>query len=351
MENRLPTPISQADAALDAIHDRLLPVLAEICGQEIFVLEAPDPDKGNVIYGYVRGHFVCRFTLIAYADDAPIFNITALLGRVHCGYPRALRWLAINRSGNTVGFAIVDEIISHKELWVSCSRLTTLKDELGLRLTICDFFHESDKLHQGLRMWFPSTLAGSDLFAQQAVNNPATLLALEKPLEVLRRREAGEDIDTSVVCDACHAVGLWDDFLHYFERALNENTANGEAVSETYRLAPKVRPLFELRRFEEVIGLCERLEAVGDQDIEDRIVAIHAHAIYETGDFDAVLDLLRSATLDGQARAWFCRALACARMDRNDEAKHNFAEYLKRVGPDPIASRHFAAALKKEGCD
>ena len=101
----------------------------------------------------------------------------------------------------------------------------------------------------------------------------------------------------------------------------------------------------ELRRYDELIEVCAELELLGDESEEPIVAGVRAQALYEKGELDEVLDVLRSATLDSAARVWLCRCLAQARLGQGIAATESYVEYDRLVGRDIIAAKTLAQVM------
>lgn len=139
--------------------------------------------------------------------------------------------------------------------------------------------------------------------------------------------------------DAHGWLGRWDEHLRHVEHTASET------ADRTQLLWDRARPLLELERWDELLTLCHELEGLADEKDKPMLAGALAHALYEKGDFEEVLDVLRSAALDNTPRVWLYRALAQAKLGCGCEAMGAFLEYERIVGKDIIATEKLAAVM------
>ena len=113
-------------------------------------------------------------------------------------------------------------------------------------------------------------------------------------------------------------------------------------------LLRRARPLLELHRYDELITVCEELDSLADDSEKPMIAGVLGQVLYEKGELEDVLDVLRSATLDDVARVWLFRSLAQARLGLRDEALESYRGYDRLVGNDIIAAKKLREALPHE---
>ena len=133
-------------------------------------------------------------------------------------------------------------------------------------------------------------------------------------------------------------MGDWEGLLHHLDCCeLALGYEDFEARQERkMRCAERTRALLQLRRYDETIEACRDLEQIADEDEKSTITGVHAQVLYEKGEFDDALDLLRSANLDDSPRVWLYRSLSHASLGHEDEAMDCYREYEELVGVDVI---------------
>jgi len=277
--------------------------------------------------------------------SAAILSIVICVGRFYRGYWKALRWLANSRSPNTVSFAFNDQHAKDSELWLCCTRITAPDDCAGLRATFEDVQTELAAVDAGLRMWFPHALRGQKLMEleQEAQNDEVlrSMLSSGKTLsDHLRRNE--EELSSDFIEKAYGWLGQWEEQLRHIDWNTSQTTSDVDRKDLLFRRA---RPLLELRRYDELITVCNELDSLADESEKPVITGVFGQALYEKGEFEEVLDVLRSATLDSAARVWLYRCLAQARLELQDEAIESYAEYDRLVGNDIIALKMLREAM------
>lgn len=132
------------------VHDTLLPVMAELVGDQLQVLETENVDAGLIRYGFADHDAFVGIKVVPHSDRAASVALDARMGRCYVGYRRALRWLAANRAGNTVAIDAGMTPINARELRVYTHRVTLPGDADGLRAMMMDFGHEVACVKQGL---------------------------------------------------------------------------------------------------------------------------------------------------------------------------------------------------------
>ena len=334
---------SSALAAARKVNVLLAPLLVERFG-DVQPAQPNEPERVIASYAVEDFGFHCRIGLALHNDAAASFTAAVCVGRFYRGYRRALRWLANNRVNNTVAIAFDDDVAKRKELWVACNRITTPADSAGLREALNDLHDELEAVDAGLRMWFPQVLRGQVLTdLEEAAASDAGLRAmLESPQAFLNmeHEDLADQLAVQFIEDAHGWLGRWDEQLRHVDRAASETDPDKAQL-----LWARARPLLEMERWDELLTLCRELEGLADEKDKPMLTGVLAHALYEKGDFEEVLDVLRSATLDNTARVWLYRALAQAKLGCGCEAMEAFLEYERIVGRDSIATEMLAAVM------
>ena len=335
-------PDSTALSTVRKVNVLLAPFLVELYGE----VQAANPEREIASYAVEAFGFHCSIGLSLHSEAAA--NLTAVIrvGRFYRGYRRALRWLANNRSSNTVSLAFVDQHAKDSELWVSCTRITAPGDSIGLRAAVNDIHRELGAVDAGLRMWFPQVLRGQMLtnFEAAAVDDEDIRSMLASPQSFLDRahQHPEEEISPQLISEAYGWLGQWNEQLRY------DDGVSELAEDRKGFLWTRARPLLELRRYEELIGVCAELELLADESEKPIVAGVLAHALYERGELEEVLDALRSATLDSSARVCLFRCLAQARFGKGDEATESYLEYDRLVGMDIIAAKMLIQVMPEQ---
>jgi len=85
-----------------AVAKTMLGVFKEHLGAD-FAPVAGGRDGARKLWEFPLGNSHCRVAVMRCTERAAGVNVGVRLGRLHSGYRRALRWLAQNRAGNSVG--------------------------------------------------------------------------------------------------------------------------------------------------------------------------------------------------------------------------------------------------------
>lgn len=120
------------------VHDGLVHALGTMHGETLKVQEAVEPAEGLVLYALDDGGYHCEAAVYPLNERAATICVTARLGRLYVGYRKALRWLACNRAGNSVGVSVNASTVSCQELRVYTNRVTLPDDADGIRETLLD---------------------------------------------------------------------------------------------------------------------------------------------------------------------------------------------------------------------
>ena len=325
------------------VHAELAALLIECYGERIRPGKTHNPDR--VIDSGAVGDFGfdCQFGVALATNAYATLTVTICVGRFYCGYRKALLWLANNRASNTVSIAFVEQHARDAELWLTCTRTTAPGDSAGLLATLYDIRQELGVVDAGVRIWFPQILRGELLmeFKEASLENKDIRSMLASPQAFLdHARQHPEEASSEPLSEAHRWLGQWDEHLRYVDRAATEPVLDRKDF-----LWERARPLLKLRRYEELIGLCTELESLADESEKPIIAGVIAQALYERGEFEEALDVLRSATLDNGARVWLYRCLAHAKLGHDGEAMESYSEYERLVGKDIIAEKMFGQVM------
>ena len=86
------------------VNVRLAPLQGELY-TEVQPVQPANPEQVIASYAVEDFGFHCRIGLALNNDTAATLTAAVCVGRFYRGYRRALRWLANNRSGNTLSIA------------------------------------------------------------------------------------------------------------------------------------------------------------------------------------------------------------------------------------------------------
>ena len=150
-----------------------------------------------------------------------------------------------------------------------------------------------------------------------------------------------EQLSPDFVEEAYRWLCRWEDQLRHIDWNTSQTTTDVDRKDLLFRRA---RPLLELRRYDELITVCEELDSLADESEKPVIAGVLAKRFTKKENLE-VLDVLRSATLDSAARVWLYRCLAQARLELQDEAIESYAEYDRLVGNDIIAAKMVREAM------
>ncbi len=315
-------------------------------GGEIPARQPADPNRVLKPYPFKAFGFYLEISLALHSDTAALLTADIFLGRLYRGYGRALRWLANNRAGRSVAIAFADQHANHAELWLSCARVTTSGNRSGLRAALKDIHDELAMVDAGLRMWFPQTVRGDGLtdLEKLAEDDEVVRLMLTSPQGFLNyaHQHPDEQISAALIRDVYGWLGQWDEQLLHLDRF-----GLGMAGGRKSFLWWRARPLFELRRYEELIRVCQELESLSEEREKPTIIGVVAQAFYERGEFEEALDVARSATHESSWRVWLTRCLAQARLRRGTEAMESYSGYERLVGKDIIAAKIVSSVMSQ----
>lgn len=334
-------------AIVRQVNSMLAPMLVELYGEGVQLVEAADPTTVCKSYLIEDFGFHLRTGLALHNETAAVLTAVICVGRFYRGFRKAMRWLANNRASNTVAFVFDEQRARESELWLCCTRITTPEDSVGLLATLKDIHEELGMVDAGLRMWFPQVLRGQMLveLEELAQNDEDLRALLASPKDFLAQPVSNPGIDfVSDLIRAAHGwLGQWSEQLCLIDQELSEPELNREDY-----LWCRARPLLELRRYDELINVCDELDLLSDESEVPMIAGVRGHALYEQGQFEEVLDSLRSATLDDAPRVCLFRSLAHARLGNHDAAIEAYMDYGNLVGNDIIATRMLREVLPDE---
>ena len=334
------------------LHELLLVVLVEQFGEELEVIQAPDPENGVVAYRLEAHGAVCSVGLVPFSPVAAVLSLNARLGRVSRDYPKAVRWLGRNRAFNTVALAYEEDSARVGDLWVASNRNTLSGDVEGIRYEIRDFCIEVLKAMSGLNLWFPQFFEGTALECFEKNDGPDERFrhAVGEPRVAFQILESAPEIrEASPVLFSyvTRWLGKWERNLQTLE---SESMREWAAESEELRAklpGARVRALMALGRYRQAME--EAIPAVPETEMAaSRRVALTGQCLCELDQPEEALETLRSADWDGDPWAHFVRSFACMKLGRQEEAAAHFAEYEARIGADMMARKKLGTLVKEE---
>lgn len=335
------------------VHEILVAALAELHGcDELKVGEAPQPEAGIVDYNFNDLGYRCTARVAPLSDRGATVVVHVRLGRFYVGYRRALRWLACNRAGNSVGVTIWEPAIANRELCVCSNRVTMPGDKDGVRETLMDVHVELQRLAASLEPWFPQIVEGSKLAEWEEQRDEFALAILASPQQFLTTVKKDPELSAKVDPGIVVAVALWleryDMMLEWACRAL-EDTAEMDKNLERkiHFMSQRMIALSRLACAEESLAVLDQLENISPE-IGGGAVTHRMGNLYKLQRYDEVLEAARSGLHDGNPRVWFWRSLAHARMGNVDASKEAYSEYETKIGTDIIGRKQLAAVLPEE---
>jgi tetratricopeptide (TPR) repeat protein len=359
LEPTTPVAAEAADAAKQkqiilAVHELLVRQLTGMHGESLKV-ERPDcVVEGNHGYEFDDADSRCTAMVTPCNERAAAVVVTARLGRLYREFRRAVRWLAVNRAGNSVGLCYRDEFAARRELWLASNRVTLPDDEQGIREMLLDVRSELTHALVGLNCHFSHLVSGARLAAteefieREQSKGMAAILAC--PRGFVDALEADPDllqhVGLSLAIQAAGWVCDWQKQLKWIDQALaSDGDARPGAEERIALLGCKLGALARLSRHEECLALADQLENESDQSQEENLAAARCHALYGLGRYDDLLETVRSATLDGNPRVWFWRSVAHAQLGHVEEALEHFNTYESKIGTDIVARKQLEKVL------
>src|ERR1043166_53682 len=145
------------------VHDLLVRELAERYADTLKVRTATDPEMGRIAYQFTDVNYECFARVSPLNDRAALVTIFVDLGRLYVGYRRSLKWLRMNRAGNSVGLFESEQTVSNKELHLISNRVTLLGDLQGIKEMLSDVHRELNKMLDAFEPYFQQLLRGARL--------------------------------------------------------------------------------------------------------------------------------------------------------------------------------------------
>jgi tetratricopeptide (TPR) repeat protein len=140
--------------------------------------------------------------------------------------------------------------------------------------------------------------------------------------------------------EACRWLKKWNRFIEILDDSLS-------GLSDDTRrdfVVKRGRALMELGRNQELLIAIRELKEGGTEEEKQVFTGVEGQALYYAGEYDEVLDVLRSAELDAVPRVWLFRSLAYTKLGDLDEGRNCYLEFERRVGPDIIGRRKLEEA-------
>jgi tetratricopeptide (TPR) repeat protein len=290
-------------------------------------------------------------------ERAATICVTAQLGRLYVGYRKALRWLACNRAGNSVGVSVNASALSRQELRVYTNRVTLPDDADGIRETLLDVRGELERLRIGLRCWFPQMLDGSDLSHLEEhgrkEGNDGLQAILNSPSGYCQwltdNPDSAQEADPDLVVEVMGWLGRWEEQLEWLDRSWESYSgAQRTDQKKAIVLFRKAKALSRLGRAQEALALADEIRKLLDEKEWTLLGILTASTLYQLGRHEDVLETLQSARFDANPRAWFWRSMAHARLGQRQEAGATYRHYEEGIGVDILGRRMLSEALPEE---
>ena len=245
-------------------------VLAELHGEGLKVGEARQPEAGIVDYTFSDFGYRCTARAVPLNDRGAAIVVHVRLGRFYVGYRRALRWLACNRAGNSVGITIWEPALENRELCVCCNRVTLPGDEDGVRETLMDVHDELRRLKAGMEAWFPQIVEGARLAEWEEQRDENALSVLASPQEFLKTVKEDAELSTKIDPGIVIAVALWleryDLMLEWADRALDDSMEmDNNLEKKTHFVGQRLIALSRLGRAVESLDALVQLEKLSSE--------------------------------------------------------------------------------------
>ena len=339
------------------VHDQLVQVLAEMHGETLKVQESVEPAEGLVLYAFDDAGYHCEAAVYPLNERAATICVAARLGRLYVGYRKALRWLACNRAGNSVGISLGASALSRQELWVCTNRVTMPDDADGILETLLDVRSELERLCVGLNCWFPQLLEGSDLSHleehadKEGDNGLRAILNSPKgyPQWLKDNPDSAQESDPRLVVEVLGWLGRWEEQLEWLDRSWEacpsaERTDQKRAIV----LFRKAKAMSRLGRAQEALALADEIRKLLNEEERTTLGALTASTLYQLGRHEEVLEKLQSARFDAIPRVWFWRSMAHARLGQRREAGDTYQRYEEGIGVDILGRRMLSEVLPEE---
>jgi tetratricopeptide (TPR) repeat protein len=340
------------------VHNGLVHALGTMHGETLKVLESVEPGEGLVQYAFDDVVYHCEAAVYPLNERAATFRVSARLGRLYVGYRKALRWLACNRAGNSVGISVEESALYRRELWVCTNRVTLPDDADGIRETLLDVRGELERLRIGLGSWFPQMLDGSDLsrleeHARKEANNGLGAI-LNSPKGygqwLMDNPDSAQESDPGLVVEVMGWLERWEEQLVWLDRSWEscpgaERTDRKKAIV----LFRKAKALLRLERAQEALALADEIRKLVDEEEWTQLGILTASTLYQLGRHEDVLETLQSARFDTNPRAWFWRSVAHTRLGQEHEMGAAYMRYEEGIGVDIHARRMLSKFLREEG--
>jgi tetratricopeptide (TPR) repeat protein len=337
------------------LHDMLLPILAEGVGDSLQVEESIAPDAGLVGYGFLGADVHTYIRVYTHNDKAASLFMLARIGRCYVQYPRALRWLAANRAGNTVGIYTHTDALKQRELSVCSHRVTMTGDTEGVKEMFHDFGVEVARVKRGM-VWFPQLLNGEQLTQLERIDDESlrewslAVLASRKAYIEWVEKNPEEALKTNgpFPSTAYGWLNRWDGKLRWMHK--HRKTLSNEEQDEgmVSYLMERIYAAGYLGRFKEAMFLLDEIESLLDEDQRNAIASTRMAILCSMGQHEEALELTRSAVHDMDTGTWYWRAFAAASLQKYDDAAHYYTEYESKQGIDIIARKKVVSLFPKE---
>ena len=356
MSSQLPHPnepeISPALAVVSLLHSDLVASLSEMVGDSVRVRESRSAEHGLVSYGFAADGCDVVVHLQPYSGEAALFRADVLIGRVIPEYRRALRWLACNRSANTVGLAVSEEIIARRELRLSYARITAPGDPISISSQLADIIDESTRTADVLNAWFPQRISGAwlvrlaedledpdeDAFFQGAISNPRDML-----------RVLDADWGAHLRTQLARFAGDWESLGKHALDLEQDGVATGDTDRVTSALSLQLTASYRLGRYEQALALAKRIvEDLGYTDEPERNATARAACLVRLGRYREALDAIEATPVQDDPRVIFWKACANAGLRKREEASAAFDRYVGMCGPDILGEKLIRGIVAKE---
>src|ERR1043166_3064542 len=244
------------------VHDLLVRELAERYADTLKVRTATDPEMGRIAYQFTDVNYECFARVSPLNDRAALVTLFVDLGRLYVGYRRGLKWLRMNRAGNSVSLFESEQTVSKKELHLISSRVTLPGDSQGVAEMLVDLHGELTKMMLVFEAYFSQLLRGARLISleAEAENDDAIRAILANPRKFVTWAEAitESEITFDPIWGVVSAGWIceWSIMLKWIERSLKLDHPEHEVM---FLQGQKALALYQLGRYEEMFQIIERL--------------------------------------------------------------------------------------------